>query len=67
MCNLTSLCLETQTTVAARTSLLLAILGLGRTGELLLHQRRDFGPALLKRREKKNEGREQETFHALAV
>jgi segregation and condensation protein A len=58
---------ESQTTIAGRASLLLAMLELGRTGEVLLHQRREFSPVLLKRRKKKQQGREQETVHALAV
>lgn len=54
---------KAQTTVAARATLFLALLELGRTGDVLLHQRRDFGTVLLKRREKKNKGRVQETLH----
>jgi segregation and condensation protein A len=55
---------KAQTTETARATLLLALLELGRTGEVVLHQRRDFGTVLLKRREKKNKGRVQETVHA---
>ena len=62
----TDLWFEAQTSLAARVSLLLALLELGRTGEVLLHQWRDLGPVLMKR-QNKSEGREQETVHALAV
>ena len=49
-----------QTSIAARVSLLLALLELGRTGKVLLHQWYELGPVLMKRRQNNNEGREPE-------
>jgi segregation and condensation protein A len=46
-----------ETNIESRASLFLALLELVRTGEVLLHQRQEYGPILLKRVE--NEGRKQ--------